>query len=41
MNYPLNSDEILSTEVIDEDITNGVTDEHGVVYSKDGKIIIK
>ena len=31
----------LSTEVTDEDIANGVKDEYGVVYSKDGKRLLK
>ena len=34
------SEEILSTEVTDEDIANGVEDEFGVVYSKDGKKLL-
>ncbi|MDE6669686.1 MAG: leucine-rich repeat protein, partial [Muribaculaceae bacterium] len=33
--------EKLSTVVKDEDITNGVEDEYGVVYSKDGKRLLK
>ncbi|MBD5310617.1 MAG: leucine-rich repeat protein [Bacteroides sp.] len=33
--------EKLSTAVTDEDIANGVEDEYGVVYSKDGKRLLK
>ncbi|MDE5877030.1 MAG: leucine-rich repeat protein [Muribaculaceae bacterium] len=33
--------EKLSTVVTDEDIANGVEDEYGVVYSKDGKRLLK
>jgi hypothetical protein len=35
------SDKTLSTEVTDEDIENGIEDEYGVVYSKDGKRLLK
>ena len=31
----------LSTEVTDEEKRNGITDEYGVVYSKDGKRLLK
>ena len=31
----------LSTEVTDEDIVNGIEDEYGVVYSRDGKRLLK
>ncbi|MBR6879176.1 MAG: leucine-rich repeat domain-containing protein [Bacteroidales bacterium] len=34
-------DVLLSTEVSDEDIENGVEDEFGVVYSRDGKKLLK
>ena len=33
--------EILSMEATDEDIENGVEDEYGVVYSRDGKRLLK
>ena len=33
--------EKLSTTVTDEDIANGIEDEYGVVYSKDGKRLLK
>ena len=33
--------EKLSTVVTDEDIANGVEDEYGVIYSKDGKRLLK
>jgi len=33
--------EYFPTEVTDEDIVNGVKDEYGVIYSKDGKRLIK
>ena len=33
-------EEELSTEVTDEDIENGVEDEYGVVYSRDGKRLL-
>ncbi|MBR5081203.1 MAG: leucine-rich repeat domain-containing protein [Bacteroidales bacterium] len=34
-------EEILSTEVTEEDLANGVEDEFGVIYSKDGKRLLK
>ena len=34
------SDKTLSTEVTDEDIENGIEDEFGVIYSKDGKRLL-
>ena len=34
------SDKTLSTEVTDEDIENGIKDEYGVIYSKDGKRLL-
>ena len=34
-------DENLSTEVTEEDINNGIEDEFGVVYSEDGKRLLK
>jgi hypothetical protein len=34
-------EEDLSTEVTEDDIKNGVEDEYGVVYSKDGKRLLK
>ena len=34
-------EENLSTEVTEEEIANGVTDEFGVIYSKDGKRLLK
>ena len=34
-------EENLSTNVTDEDIANGITDEYGVVYSRDGKRLLK
>lgn len=33
--------EVLSTEVTEEDIKNGIQDEFGVTYSKDGKRLLK
>ena len=33
--------EVLSTEVTEEDIKNGIQDERGVTYSKDGKRLLK
>ena len=30
-----------STKVIDEDITNGIEDEYGCIYSADGKMLLK
>ncbi|WP_155993248.1 leucine-rich repeat domain-containing protein [Bacteroides sp. Ga6A2] len=34
-------EEELSTKVTDEEIQNGITDEYGVVYSRDGKRLLK
>ncbi len=34
-------EEELSTKVTDEDIENGIEDEYGVVYSRDGKRLLK
>ena len=34
-------EEVLSTEVTEEDIKNGIQDEFGVTYSKDGKRLLK
>ena len=34
-------EEVLSTEVTKEDIKNGIRDERGVAYSKDGKRLLK
>ena len=34
-------EEELSTEVTDEEIQNGITDEDGVVYSRDGKRLLR
>ena len=33
--------EVLSTEVTEEEIKNGIEDEFGVTYSKDGKKLLK
>ena len=33
--------EVLSTEVTEEEIENGIEDEYGVTYSKDGKRLLK
>lgn len=33
--------EIPNTEVTDEDLANGIEDEYGVIYSRDGKRLIK
>lgn len=33
--------EVLSTEVTEEEIKNGIEDEYGVTYSKDGKRLLK
>ena len=35
------TEENLSTEVTDEDIANGIEDEYGVLYSPDGKRLLK
>ena len=34
-------EEVLSTEVTEEEIKNGIEDEYGVTYSKDGKRLLK
>ena len=42
LKYPeLVEEEVLSTEVTDEDIAEGVKDEYGVLYSKDGKRLLR
>ena len=42
LKYPeLVEEEVLSTEVTDEDLAEGVEDEFGVIYSKDGKRLLK
>ncbi len=42
LKYPeLVEEEVLSTEVTDEDRAEGVRDEYGVLYSKDGKRLLK
>ena len=42
LKYPeLVEEEVLSTEVTDEDLAEGVKDEYGVIYSKDGKRLLK
>ena len=42
LKYPeLVEEEVLSTEVTDEDLAEGVEDEFGVLYSKDGKRLLK
>ena len=42
LKYPeLVEEEVLSTEVTDEDLAEGVKDEYGVLYSKDGKRLLK
>ena len=42
LKYPeLVDEEVLSTEVTDEDLAEGVEDEFGVIYSKDGKRLLK
>ena len=42
LKYPeLVEEEVLSTEVTDEDRAEGVRDEFGVLYSKDGKRLLK
>ena len=38
---PKKEEEVLSTEVTDEDLKNAVEDEFGVKYSKDGKRLLK
>ena len=42
LKYPeLVEEEVLSTKVTDEDRAEGVKDEYGVIYSKDGKRLLK
>ena len=42
LKYPeLVDEEVLSTKVTDEDLAEGVKDEYGVLYSKDGKRLLK
>ena len=41
LKYPELVEEVLSTEVTDEDRAEGVRDEYGVLYSKDGKRLLK
>ena len=42
LKYPeLVAEEVLSTEVTYEDLAEGVKDEYGVLYSKDGKRLLK
>ena len=42
LKYPeLVAEEVLSTEVTYEDLAEGVKDEYGVIYSKDGKRLLK
>ena len=42
LKYPeLVEEEVLSTEVTGEDLAEGVKDEYGVLYSKDGKRLLK
>ena len=42
LKYPeLVDEEVLSTKVTDEDRAEGVRDEYGVIYSKDGKRLLK
>ena len=42
LKYPeLGDEEVLSTKVTDEDLAEGVKDEYGVIYSKDGKRLLK
>ena len=42
LKYPeLVEEEVLSTEVTDEDLAEGVKDEYGVLYSKDGKRLLE
>ena len=37
----MEQEDFLSTEVTDDDIKNGVVDEYGVMYSRDGKKLLK
>ena len=42
LKYPeLVEEEVISTEVTDEDLAEGVKDEYGVLYSKDGKRLLE
>ena len=42
LKYPeLVEEEVLSTKVTDEDLAEGVKDKYGVIYSKDGKRLLK
>ena len=41
LKYPELVEEVLSTEVTDEDLAEGVKDEFGVLYSKDGKRLLE
>ena len=42
LKYPeLVEEEVLSTKVTDEDLAEGVKDEYGVIYSKDGKRLLE
>ena len=41
LKYPELVEEVLSTKVTDEDLAEGVEDEYGVLYSKDGKRLLK
>ena len=41
LKYPELVEEVLSTKVTDEDLAEGVKDEYGVLYSKDGKRLLK
>ena len=43
LKYPelVNEEEVLSTKATDEDLAEGVEDEFGVIYSKDGKRLLK
>ena len=43
LKYPelVNEEEVLSTKATDEDLAEGVEDEFGVIYSKDGKRLLR
>ena len=41
LKYPELVEEVLSTKVTDEDLAEGVEDEFGVLYSKDGKRLLR
>ena len=41
LKYPELVEEVLSTKVTDEDLAEGVRDEFGVIYSKDGKRLLR